>query len=110
MKSRINDRGYWETYGEGWALMPQAGIAFNDETRHVLYNTSDVWCPTKGVKQVSDRMFLAPEWKDKRLEPGTIVAMRTWERPAPGIFLAENEDTRLENVKVHYAKRPMPSA
>ena len=104
VKSRINEKGYWETYGEGWTHVPQAGIAFNEETRHLLYQTSDLWCPTNGVKEVSARMFLAPDWKDKRLVPGTIVAMRTWQRPAPGIFLAENKDTRLENIKVHYAE------
>ena len=104
VKSRINDKGYWETYGEGWRYVPQAGIAFQEETRHLIYQTSDLWCPTNGTKQVADRIFLAPDWKDNRLTPGTIVAMRTWKRPAPGIFLAQNKDTRLENVKVHYAE------
>lgn len=30
--------------------------------------------------------------------------MRGWGRPTPGIFLSHNVDTRLENIRVHYAE------
>ena len=30
--------------------------------------------------------------------------MRTYERPAPGLFLAHNVNTRLENIQIHYAE------
>ena len=32
------------------------------------------------------------------------MALRTYYRPAPGIFLSNDKDTRLQNVKVHYAE------
>ena len=104
VKARVGKNGHFENYDETWRNYPQAGIAFDAKTRHVVYNTSDLWCPTNETKQLDQCTFLAPYWKDGRLVPGTKVAMRTWERPAPGIFLYMNKDTRLENVTVHYAE------
>jgi len=104
VKARVGENGYFENYDDTWRNYPQAGIAFDAETHHVVYRTSDLWCPTNDVKQLDDHTFQAPHWKDGRLVPGTKVAMRTWERPAPGIFLYMNKDTRLENVTVHYAE------
>ena len=105
VKYRISE-GYFETYGEGWSwkLRPQSGIAFEAQTRHIVYNTSDLSCPTKGVYEIAPGILKAPQWKDNRLQPGTIVAMRSGERPAPGIFLYRNVNTMLHNVKVHYAE------
>lgn len=104
VKYRISKDGYFETYGEGWTLRPSSGIAFEKNTKHVVFNTSDLGYSTKGVKTIGQRLLTAPLWKDKRLIPGTIVAMRSWDRPAPGVFLAENKNTVLENVQVHYAQ------
>lgn len=104
VQCRINEKGFFESYGEGWADVPQWAIAFEEKTKRLVYQTSDLWCPMDGVSEVSPRVYLAPQWKDSRLLPGTVVALRTWYRPAPGIFLAENKDTRLQNVKVHYAE------
>ena len=104
VKAKVGENGYFENYDDTWRNYPQAGIAFDAKTRHVVYQTSDLWCPTNDVKQLDDRTFQAPHWKDGRLVPGTKVAMRTWDRPAPGIFLYMDKDTRLENVTVHYAE------
>lgn len=104
VKCRINEKGFFESYGEGWSNAPQGGIAFEEQTKRLVYRTNDLWCPMEGVREVSPRMYHAPQWKDARLLPGTVVALRTWYRPAPGIFLSGNKDTRLLNVKVHYAE------
>lgn len=101
---RITKDSIFETYGEGWTLQQGWGIAFDGKTRHVVYCTSDVSCPTKGATKTGDRRIWAPRWKDSRLAPGTVVAMRGWDRPAPGIFLSHDKGTTLENVKVHYAE------
>ena len=101
---RITKDSIFETYGEGWTLQQGWGIAFDGKTRHVVYCTSDVSCPTKGATKTGDRHIWAPRWKDSRLAPGTVVAMRGWDRPAPGIFLSHDKGTTLENVKVHYAE------
>lgn len=101
---RINEDGVFETYGDGWRYQQYTGIAFEKESRHIVYQTSDLWVDTKQVQEVGDRLLHAPNWKDKRLKPGTIVAMRTWNRPAPGIFLCHSNDTYIDNVTVHYAE------
>ena len=103
-KARVGENTHFECYGEGWKNYPQTGIAFDGKTRHVVYKTSDLWCPTNDTEQLDERTFRSPHWKDSRLMPGTKVAMRNYERPAPGIFLTESKDTRLENIQVHYAE------
>lgn len=101
---RISKDTLFEHYGEGWAERPFAGIAFEEKTKHLVYRTSDIDCPTKGVVEVSPRRLYAPHWKDARLIPGTVIAMRTWFRPTPGIFMSHDTNTMLLNVKVHYAE------
>ncbi len=104
VRYRIGDNGYFETYGEGWSYNQNTGIAFEKESRHIVYNTSDLWIDTKAVKEVGDRMLHAPNWKDSRLVTGTMVAMRTWKRPAPGIFLDNCYNTYINKLNIHYAE------
>lgn len=101
---RITKDSIFESYGDGWTAHPSAGIAFEEKTRHIVYNTSDLSFSTKGVSVTKDGALIAPQWKDSRLISGTIVAMRMWSRPTPGIFLSENRNTIINNVKVHYAE------
>ena len=101
---RISGNGSFEAYGDGWALQPAGGIAFDKETKHIVYNTSDISCPMKGVIDKGNREMLAPSWKDARLKEGTVVALRSWARPNPGVFLYLNKNTSLSNIKVHFAE------
>ena len=101
---RIAKDSIFEAYGEGWTMRHSWGIAFDGDTKHLVYNTSDIGCPTKGASEVAPRRIHAPGWKDARLMPGTVVAMRGWGRPTPGIFLSHDVNTTIENVKVHYAE------
>ena len=101
---RIAKDSIFEAYGEGWTMRHSWGIAFDGDTKHLVYNTSDRGCPTKGASEVAPRRIHAPGWKDARLVPGTVVAMRGWGRPTPGIFLSHDVNTTIENVKVHYAE------
>ena len=104
VKYRITKDGFFETFGDGWTMRHNYGIAFEGDTKHLVYNTSDVYCPIKGVKEIAPRRILAPEWKDQRLVPGTVMALRGWYRPTPGIFLSHDVNTTIENVLVHYAE------
>lgn len=90
--------------GEGWTYTPGWGIAFEENTRRIIYKTSDVGFNLTGVSRLSDGDYLAPRWKDSRLPVGSRIAMRTGHRPTPGIFLAEDKDTRIENVNICYAE------
>jgi len=104
VKYRITKDGFFETFGDGWTMRHNYGIAFEGDTKHLVYNTSDVYCPIKGVKEIAPRRILAPEWKDQRLVPGTVMALRGWYRPTPGIFLSHDVNTTIENVQVYYAE------
>lgn len=89
--------------GEGWEHTPLTAIPFEEHTRRVLYRSGDINVGVKGVTRVSHTSVSAP-WKDPRLVPGTRLAMRTYHRPAPGIFLDSDTATTVENVLVNYAE------
>lgn len=101
----VEKNGTFTARGEGWVQHPNTGIAFDGKTRRLIYRTSDLWCPLDSVIRLKDKnTYLAPKWTDAKLQPGTIVALRTWQRPAPGIFLSGDSATTITDVKVHYAE------
>lgn len=97
------ENGKLIVYGENWQQTPMGGIAFEKDTKRLVYNTSDINVGSTNVAEISPRVIKAP-WKNEKLIPGTVVAMRSWYRPTPGIFMSHNKDTKLENIKVHYAE------
>lgn len=103
VRYEIRDSAF-TTKGRGWELVPEAGIAFEGKSRHLVYNTSDIPVGTRGVAEVSPGIIHSAGWMDKRLVPGTVVALRSWERPAPGIFMYHDVNTTLENIQIHYAE------
>ena len=98
------EKGTLTNLGEGWENQLSSGIAFEGETRHVVYNTGDIGYDLHDATEISPRIIHAPKWKDSRMIPGTVIAMRSWYRPAPGIFANESKNTTFKNVKVHYAE------
>ena len=100
---RIENGKFYST-GEGWEMQPLAGIAFEEKTKRVVFNTSDIAVGTNDVTELSPRVIRSNRWKNSRLIPGTVIALRSYYRPAPGIFLSHNTDTQLRNVQVHYAE------
>ncbi|MDO4714962.1 MAG: alpha-1,3-galactosidase B [Bacteroidales bacterium] len=97
--------GHLYTKGEDWHATPVWGIVFERETKRIAYNTGDIFFDLRqGVTSVGKHRYHAAHWQDSRLAPGSIVAMRTWARPNPGIFLADNSDTHIEDVTIHYAE------
>lgn len=103
-RCRADKRGRFITSGHGWEIMPRGGIAFDPVTRHMVYRTSDIYAPLDSVVSLGDGSYLAPRWRNAALVPGTKVALRSWDRPSPGIFLSENTNTSISRVKVHYAE------
>ncbi|RHU26175.1 alpha-1,3-galactosidase B [Parabacteroides sp. TM07-1AC] len=90
--------------GEGWEHSPAWGIAFEGDTKRLVYRTSDIAVGSKGVSEVSPRVVKSTKWKNEKLIPGTVVAMRGYGRPTPGIFVSYDTNTTLENIQVHYAE------
>ncbi|WP_438871929.1 alpha-1,3-galactosidase-related protein [Paramuribaculum intestinale] len=99
-----HDKNGFFTTGEGWTERQRSGIAFEPETRRVVYRTADLYLPLDSVVPTGPRRYFAPRWRNRAMLPGMIVAMRSWARPTPGIFLADCTDIRISNVKVHYAQ------
>lgn len=95
--------GNFVAKGLGWELTPGAGIAFEKDTRHIVYRTSDIGVGTRNVEQLPDGR-IAAKWNNPALVPGTRVAMRGWGRPTPGIFIDRCKNVNLTGVKVHYAE------
>lgn len=95
--------GVFVAKGLGWELTPTAGIAFEENTRHILYRSSDIGVGTRNVELLPDGR-IAAKWNNPALVPGTRVAMRGWGRPTPGIFVDRCHNVSLTDVKVHYAE------
>lgn len=96
--------GLLYTHGEGWQYHADNGIAFEQDSRHLIPQTSDLQFPTRGITINSEGHIHAPSWQDPRLVPGTRFALRTWHRPNPAIFLADDTRTTLHNINIHYAE------
>lgn len=97
------ENGAFVVKGPGWSHVPCVGIAFDKESRHIVYNTSDIDVGTIGVISIDNGVITAP-WRNERLKPGMIVAMRTYVRPCPGIFIDDSRNVTIENVRIHYAE------
>lgn len=100
---KIKDSIFYN-YGEGWEMQPVSGIAFEGSTKHIIFNSGDIKVGTKGVYELSPGRIKSHDWKNKKLIPGTVIAMRRGYRPAPGIFVHKGKDMYFENVKVHYSE------
>lgn len=103
VKYEIRDSSF-VAIGEGWEHIPSWGIAFEGNTKRLVYTTSDIAVGTYKVTETAPRIIKSERWNNKKLIPGTVVVMRGYGRPTPGIFLSEDTDTKLENIQVHYAE------
>ena len=97
------DNGRLVVYGSNWEFVPCWGIAFDGETKHIIYTTSDIGVGTSGVEEIAPRVIRAP-WNDVRLVPGSVIAMRSYQRPTPGIFVSKCKNTSLLTSIVFYAE------
>lgn len=89
--------------GNGWEHTPLAAIPFEEGTRRVAYRTGDINVGVWNVTANDDGSVTAP-WKDPRLRPGTRLAMRSYDRPAPAIFLDSDTAATLRDIAVRYAE------
>ena len=97
------DNGRLVVYGSNWAFVPSWGIAFEGDTKRIIYTTSDIGVGTSGVEEIEPYVIRAP-WRDARLVPGSVIAMRSYQRPTPGIFVSLCNNTTLQNSCVFYAE------
>ena len=103
----LDENGTLWFYGEKpeyWRYCAGTGIAFDPQKRNLVFNTSDVQVNLNQVKQIRERVFFCPNWKNEKLVPGTVVTLRPYSRPACGIFVYHALNTTLENIQIHYAE------
>ncbi len=90
--------------GESYHFAPGAAMAFRPD-RRLSYIRADVRFNPQSVKEIGQDTLLIKGWgQNKETSPGERFALRTYYRPAPGIFLNYCKSTKLENVTVHYAE------
>ena len=65
--------------------------------------TSDLSINLSDCSRQGD-LVKAPNWKDSRLPVGTRLALRSYHRPHPAVFMEADIRTLLRNVSVHYAE------
>lgn len=90
-------------HGSGWEIKPLVGVPFEKGTKHLLYGTGDINIGCSDVEEIAPRVIKA-RWKDARLVPGTMIALRGYGRPTPAILVSDAKNTVLKNIKVHYAE------
>ncbi len=95
------------TRGINWENAPLSSICFTKKG-HIVPQTSDVgWAGFSG-KYINETTLHIPFYdsyvKNGKFTAGTSLALRSWARPTPGVFIDDSKDIKLENVTVHYAE------
>lgn len=102
---RITPDSVLETYGLGrWGIRPFYATVLEGESKRIAFNVGDMSFPNHSMSKVENRIVYAPQWQDERLKPGHVLLLRTWDRPAPGLFLFDSSDTELQNISIHYTE------
>ncbi len=88
--------------GAGFRDSPGYGLLFEADGR-IAYRTSD--CPFNLAHVVAhgDGTFTAQRCAHSAFKAGQRMALRTWDRPAPGIVIADSRQVHLDAVTLYYA-------
>ena len=78
------------------------GILFEPDGR-IAYRTSDIGFNLGKVVDHGDGTFTAFQCANPAFKVGQHLALRVWERPAPGFVVSDSQDVTLKDVTVHYA-------
>ncbi|MDO4782766.1 MAG: alpha-1,3-galactosidase B [Capnocytophaga felis] len=90
-------------FGEDYKINPIVAMAFSKD-RKLTYQRGDVNFTPRKVSELRPDVLKIEGWQQNPFtEVGERFALRTYHRPAPGIVLDYCKNTRIENVKVHYA-------
>ena len=78
------------------------GILFEADGR-IAYRTSDIGFNLGKVTDNGDGTFTAFQCANPAFKAGQHLALRVWERPAPGFVVSDSKHVGLTNITVHYA-------
>ncbi|MFK8274135.1 alpha-1,3-galactosidase B [Capnocytophaga cynodegmi] len=86
-----------------YRFVPSWLMAFNEDKR-LAYNRADVDFNTKKVSEIRSNELKIEGWsQSQHTSVGERFVLRSYHRPTPGIVIDYSKNTRVENVKVHYA-------
>ena len=94
--SRLYFKGY------DFRNSPGGGILFEADGR-IAYRTSDCGFNLGNVVANTDGTYTASDCANAAFKVGQKMALRAWERPAPGIVVSDSRLIRLDSVTLHYA-------
>lgn len=87
-----------------YTLSPTWSMPFRPDGR-LAYKRADVAFDPSYIEEVGPDTIRISGWKQHaETEIGERFALRTYNRPTPGIFLNQNKDTKIQNVTVHYSE------
>lgn len=95
-----NGRLYFKGYD--FRNSPGGGILFEADGR-IAYRTSDCGFNLGSVTANADGTYTAAACANKAFKVGQNMALRAWERPAPGVVISDSSDVTLKEVTMHYA-------
>ena len=95
-----NGRLYFKGYD--FRNSPGGGILFEADGR-IAYRTSDCGFHLGNVTANADGTYTAAHCAHGAFKVGQNMALRAWDRPAPGFVVSDSSDVTLKEVTVHYA-------
>lgn len=102
-KSYVDDNNVLCTdAGWGHPVIPCFVSVVDGRTRRIAYNTGDQGFPNQDIEKLPDNRIRIRHWYNEKIKEGNYLIMRGVERPSPGIFMDDDKDTRVEDVKVYY--------
>lgn len=94
--------GKFVNIGEGWDLGISAAMAFTKEGLHIAPNTADMGAnPDIEVKSPGRLVFKNWESKNRGLNPGDHLVLRSYARPHPAMVIYRSSGVVLKNVTFH---------
>lgn len=94
--TRLHFKGY------DFRNSPGGGILFEADGR-IAYRTSDCGFNLGSVTDNGDGTYTAANCANGAFKVGQQMALRAWERPAPGVVVSDSNIVRLNNITMHYA-------
>ncbi|MGM9760809.1 MAG: alpha-1,3-galactosidase B [Parabacteroides sp.] len=85
-------------------IRPFYATVYDGTSKRLAYQIGDIPFPNQALIARGKRVVQAPMWEEERLKPGMVLILRTWDRPAPAIFLHQNVNTVLKQVEINYAE------
>ncbi len=94
--------GKFHNRGEGWSEGISSCMAFKKGTLRIAPNTGDIGMnPDVEERAPGKLVFRGFETKNRGLEPGDVLVLRSYARPHPGLVVYRARNTALNQIAFH---------